>query len=612
MEKKATVMNSQQSRTNGRKWRRKHRFEMKNEEEREKNKDARRRDQRRKGLFQKRPEKGKMVVLSSEDDFDEEPGEVIESAPPQKVGEERQLRGLKKKLLRHGHGWETPNFNDVVTVINAVHRVGTLLDGAALGSSTWDTDQPLTFTLGNDDVPGLDRGITSMKKGEVALFTLPADDEGDVWRDSDSVVQFEVELLSWIRVVDVCKDGGVIKKIVEQGSGNDRPSDLDEVLVKYQVALVDGTVVEETPEGGVEFYVKDDAFGETGRDSGTGLCRIPPNSVLHANIELVSFKPVINVTGDSKVLKKILKEGEGAFTANEDAHVTVSFTAMLEDGTVFEKRRTGEEQPLEFITDEEQVIVGLDRAVATMKKGERAIISIHPEYAFGNVEVKRDLAIVPPGSNVVYDVEMLDFIKEKAPWELNSKEKIEVAGRKKEEGNVLFIGGNYLRAQKKYEQAVDFLSDDGSFGYSEQKQADALRVSCWLNSATCSLKLNDFSGAIKLCSQVLDVEFCNVKALYRRAQAYIETGDFVLADVDIKKALVADPQNREVKIIQKKLKQLQADKDKKDAKLYENMFACKTKDSSTAIKRLKVEKDERENEDGARMEEDTVADSAVI
>jgi len=59
----------------------------------------------------------------------------------------------------------------------------------------------------------------------------------------------------------------------------------------------------------------------------------------------------------------------------------------------------------------EQVIAGLDRAVATMKKGERAIISIHPEYAFGNVEVRRDLAIVPPGSNVVYDVEMMDFIK---------------------------------------------------------------------------------------------------------------------------------------------------------------------------------------------------------
>jgi len=41
---------------------------------------------------------------------------------------------------------------------------------------------------------------------------------------------------------------------------------------------------------------------------------------------------------------------------------------------------------------------------------------------------------------------------------------------------------------------------------------------------------------------------------------------------------------REVKVIQKKLKQLQADKDKKDAKLFENIFARKTKDSSMAIK----------------------------
>ncbi|XP_027332739.1 70 kDa peptidyl-prolyl isomerase-like isoform X4 [Abrus precatorius] len=285
---------------------------------------------------------------------------------------------------------------------------------------------------------------------------------------------------------------------------------------------------------------------------------------------------------------------------------------MLEDGTVFEKRGIDETQPLEFITDEEQVITGLDRAVATMKKGERAIISIHPNYAFGNVEVRQDLAIVPPGSNVIFDVEMMDFIKEKAPWELNSKEKIEVAGRKKEEGNVLFKSGNYQRARKKYEKAADFVSEDGSFGDEEQKLAEALRVLCWLNGAACCLKLNDLPGAIKLCSQVLDVEFCNVKALYRRAQAYIETGDFLLADVDIKKALEVDPQNREVMIIKKKLKQLQADSDKKDAKLYEHMFARKTKDSSMAKKRLKVEKHETENEEVAGMEMDNVADSAMV
>lgn len=59
----------------------------------------------------------------------------------------------------------------------------------------------------------------------------------------------------------------------------------------------------------------------------------------------------------------------------------------------------------------EQVIAGLDRAVATMKKGEQAILTIHPDFGFGSSEVRRDLSVIPPSSNVVYEVEMLNFFK---------------------------------------------------------------------------------------------------------------------------------------------------------------------------------------------------------
>jgi hypothetical protein len=44
--------------------------------------------------------------------------------------------------------------------------------------------------------------------------------------------------------------------------------------------------------------------------------------------------------------------------------------------------------------------------------------------------------------------------------------------------------------------------------------------------------------------QVLDIEFHNIKALYRRAQAYMETADFFSAELDIKKALETDPLSR--------------------------------------------------------------------
>ncbi|XP_043712988.1 peptidyl-prolyl cis-trans isomerase FKBP62-like isoform X2 [Telopea speciosissima] len=533
--------------------------------------------------------------IEDEDELDEEPGEVIESAPPLKVGEEREINssGLKKKLIVLGHGWETPDFGDEVTV----HYLGTLLDGTKFDSSR-ETEGPFTFKLGHGQIAyGLDHGIITMTKGELALFTLPSDlGCGATGVPPNSVVQFEVELISWITVVDICKDGGIIKKILKKGERDEQPGDLDEVMVKYEVGLADGTIVAKTPDEGMEFYVNDGhfcpallkalktmtrgekanlmvqplyAFGEQGKDAEDGFPAIPSNAVLSIDLELLSFKPVADVTGDAKVLKKILKEGEGTITANEGAAVT------------------------------EQVIPGLDRAAATMKKGELCIVTINPEYGFGSVEVKRDLAVVPPSSTVFYEVEMLDFIKEKAPWEMNNTEKIEAAGKKKEEGNILFKSGKYQRAAKRYEKAADYISEDFTFGDDEQKLVKALRVSCWLNHAACCLKLNDFQGAIKLCSKVLDVEFHNVKALYRRAQAYMETEDLYLAELDIKKALEIDPENRDVKKVQKTLKPLQAESNKRDAKLYTNIFAHMWKDDTVVAKRLKVERveDEERNEE---------------
>ncbi|XP_047328107.1 peptidyl-prolyl cis-trans isomerase FKBP62-like [Impatiens glandulifera] len=553
-----------------------------------------------------------------EDDLDEEPGEVIESAPPLKVGEERQIdsSGLKKLLLKRGVGWETPEFGDEVTV----HYVGTLIDGTKF-DSTRDKDKPLTFKLGKEQVVlGLQQGIYTMKKGELAKFIVPPQlgygDLGANGVPQNCYIQFEVELISWITVVDICKDGGIIKRIMQKGENSSPPSDLDEVLVNYQVMLEDDLLAMKTPEGGVEFHLKDGhlcpalskviktmrrgekvnlviqpqyAFGESGYDSKDRSVTVPPNCVLKIDLELISYKPVIDVTGDSKVLKKILEEGHGIDTAKENAFVSVRYIAMLENGTVFEKRGFDGEGPLEFITEEEQVIDGLDRAVATMKKGEKALLTINPEYGFGNVQVKRDLAIIPPNSTVIYEIEMVDFFKEKVPSELSCHERIQTAERKKEEGNLLFRDGKYQRAVKKYEKAVEFIIEDGSLSGDDGNAMKTIRVSCWLNVAACNLKLKDFHQVISLCSKVLDVEFYNIKALYRRAQAYMETYDLQLAEIDIKKALEADPQNREVKMVQKRLKELKAESNKRDAKLFANMFAPKTKEGYfVPRKKLKI------------------------
>lgn len=97
------------------------------------------------------------------------------------------------------------------------------------------------------------------------------------------------------------------------------------------------------------------------------------------------------------------KKGNGV-KPKANQNVKVHYTGKLLDGTVFDssiERGT----PIEFPLGAHRVIPGWDEGIALMSKGEKGILYIPSELAYG----ANQAGPIPPYSNLIFEVELVDF-----------------------------------------------------------------------------------------------------------------------------------------------------------------------------------------------------------
>jgi len=98
-----------------------------------------------------------------------------------------------------------------------------------------------------------------------------------------------------------------------------------------------------------------------------------------------------------------LQPGDNQTFPQRGQTVTVHYTGTLTDGTVFDSSRT-RNSPFQFRIGVGQVIRGWDEGVAKMSVGQRARLTCSPDFAYGD---RGYPGIIPPGSVLVFDVELL-------------------------------------------------------------------------------------------------------------------------------------------------------------------------------------------------------------
>ncbi|XP_076376121.1 FK506-binding protein 59-like isoform X1 [Megalopta genalis] len=111
---------------------------------------------------------------------------------------------------------------------------------------------------------------------------------------------------------------------------------------------------------------------------------------------------------DGGVLKEIIKEGIGDETPSPGCKVTVHYVGTLMDGTEIDSSRQRNE-PFKFDLKAGSVIKAWDIGVATMKKGEIAILTCASEYAYGAMGSPPS---IPPNVTLKFEIEMIDWAGE--------------------------------------------------------------------------------------------------------------------------------------------------------------------------------------------------------
>jgi len=277
----------------------------------------------------------------------------------------------------------------------------------------------------------------------------------------------------------------------------------------------------------------------------------------------------IQLTEDGKLTKKILQAGSGdSPTENQD--VEVHYTGKLTDGTKFDSS-VDRNQPFKFSLGVGEVIKGWDLGVASMKKGEKAVFTIHSDLGYGDAGSQA----IPPKATLIFEVELLSFQdKPKSKWDFSDEERRIEASKFKEEGNTYFKAGNYQEAQVKYEQTIDYLDSDTS------AEAKALKIPTYLNLSAVCIKLSEFAKAIQNAEAALKLDQNNVKAYFRLAQAKSNFGLLEEAKTCLRKALQVEPGNKEISqelaVVVDKL----AKAKEKEKKVYGNLFKQSYYDSN--------------------------------
>jgi FKBP-type peptidyl-prolyl cis-trans isomerase len=247
---------------------------------------------------------------------------------------------------------------------------------------------------------------------------------------------------------------GIQYRVTQQGEGN-KPLINDMVYVHYRLLLEDSTLIDNSYDRGEPVSFKMGA-GQVipGWERGISLLNegdkaimiippdlaygeravgdIPANSTLIFDVEVVKIDPApkpLNVPADADVTTTtsglryaVVRKGDGMMLI-PGMRVRIHYNGFFEeDMTIFDSSfQRGE--PIDFTLGKGMVIRGWEEGISKLRVGDIARLWIPYELAYG----EQGRGPIPPATNLIFDVEVIDAeeVKRPEPFNVAGKDTLE-------------------------------------------------------------------------------------------------------------------------------------------------------------------------------------------
>jgi len=201
----------------------------------------------------------------------------------------------------------------------------------------------------------------------------------------------------------------------------------------------------------------------------------------------------------------------------------------------------------------------LETCALTMKKGEKCTLKTKDNK---------------------WEVELLSFERERKLWKMSSEEVYSGALELKSAGNIALQHDKLQLSRLYYLRSISYLD-----GISKSEQNDGtnmLSIACNSNLAIVCYRQGDYVASVSHATQVLWLDACNVKALYRRAKAQEQMGFLCESLKDLELVLQLDNTNKEAQALMKSVRDREDKEDEKEKIRFKKVFAAMRSEDAAA------------------------------